>query len=238
MNRQNVTRLIAPIGRSRLNILAAIERVNPVELIAITTNQNYKIDEKGIKLATGLNDMKVIIRSLSNAFDVECVRNEMMAIRDEFPPSENDFTLISGSTNEISFLSHLLWPGKIVSIKRGLVSSIDEIDDEHIISNDSVLNLFGLQEIDGNLHRDGERKKLFPGSSSYYIDKLRGKICIRWDLHQNNFQSSLVNLRNHVEKKAELFGSNTFHHDVYSAKGFNLHEKIRTMVTIISEEEE
>ena len=74
MNRQNVTRLIAPIGRSRLNILAAIERVNPNVLIAITTNQNYKIDEKGIKLATGLNDMKVIIRSLSNAFDIECTQ--------------------------------------------------------------------------------------------------------------------------------------------------------------------
>ena len=51
-------------------------------------------------------------------------------------------------------MSHMLWPGKVVSIKRGLVSSIDGIDDEHIIANKNVLDLFGLQDIEGNLHRN------------------------------------------------------------------------------------
>ena len=234
----NMNRLIAPIGRSRLNILAAIERVNPAVVIAITTDQNNRIDEVALRQATGISDLKVIIRSVSNAFDTECVRDEMLAIRDEFPPSEDDFTLISGSTNEISFLSHMLWPGKIVSIKRGLVSSIDGKDDEHIIANKNVLDLFGLQDIEGNLHRNGETEKLFPGSSSYSIDRLRGQIRIAWRLNARNFLSSSISLRNHVEKKSELYGSKTFHHEVYSPEDFRLHEKIREMITINLEEEE
>ena len=72
---ENMKRLIAPIGRSRLNILAAIERVNPDVVIAITTDQNNKIDESALRLATGISDLKVIIRSVSNAFDTECVRD-------------------------------------------------------------------------------------------------------------------------------------------------------------------
>ena len=234
----NMNRLIAPVGRSRLNILAAIERVNPDVVIAITTDQNSRIDESSLRLASGISDLKVIIRSISNAFDTECVRDEMLAIRNEFPPSENDFTLISGSTNEISFMSHMLWPGKVVSIKRGLVSSIEGIDDEHIIANKNVLDLFGLQDIEGNLHRNGVREKLFPGSSSYSIDRLRGQIRIVWRLNARNFLASSINLRNHVEKKAELYGSKTFYHEVYSPEDFRLHEKIREMITINLEEEE
>lgn len=81
-----MNRLIAPIGRSRLNILAAIERVNPGVVIAITTDQNNRIDESALRLATGISDLKVIIRSISNAFDTECVRDEMLAIRVNFRP--------------------------------------------------------------------------------------------------------------------------------------------------------
>ena len=110
----------------------------------------------------------------------------------------------------------MLWPGEVVSIKRGLVSSIDGIDDEHIIANKNVLDLFGLQDIEGNLHRNGVREKLFPGSSSYSIDKLRGQIRIVWRLTVRNFLASSISLRNHVEKKSELYGSKTFHHEVYS----------------------
>ena len=66
---KNMNRLIAPIGRSRLNILAAIERVNPGVVIAITTDQNNRIDEGALRLSTGISDLKVIIRSISNAFE-------------------------------------------------------------------------------------------------------------------------------------------------------------------------
>ena len=122
----NMKRLIAPIGRSRLNILAAIERVNPELVIAITTDQNNGVDESALRRATGISDLKVIIRSISNAFDTECVRDEMLAMRDEFPPSENDFTLISGSTNEISFLSHMLWPESLFQKNGDWFSALTE----------------------------------------------------------------------------------------------------------------
>lgn len=235
----NVKRLIAPIGRSRLNLLAALERVSPQQLIAITTEQNHNLTANCIKNASGLNDMDVEILTLSNAFDIELVRDEMNLIAGSFPPTEFDYTLISGSTNQICYMCHMHWPGVTVSIKRGLVSSIGDIDVEHSIKEDDFLLLYNLVKVDGKLCQNDETlESLFPASNGFEIDNKNGNIKIYWELGIENHYKMSNQIRDQVSKISEDLGRKTFHHYVKCIQPFKLHKEIEDLITFELEEEE
>ena len=88
-----MVRLIAPMGRSRMNVLAAIQRVKPSEILIITTEQNKSksINVKNIRLSSGLNDLDVNIESLTDAYNEESVRDEVIAISNRYPSKEGDY---------------------------------------------------------------------------------------------------------------------------------------------------
>ena len=234
-------RLIAPIGRSRLNVLAAIERVKPDQLIAITTEQNHLLTERGIKSASGLEQMDVKIISLSNAFDIESVRDEINQISINYPSLENDYTLISGSTNQICFMCHMHWPGNTVSIKRGLISFVDNMEVQHLIHESQFLILYNLVAIDGALYdADDTSEPLFAESYGFEINNLDGNITILWEIGDDEDYHRKVNqIRDQTEKKSELFGLKTFHHNVRTSKEFKLHREIEQLVSfeLMGEEE-
>tara|TARA_X000001036_G_scaffold397230_1_gene399319 strand:+ start:522 stop:1232 length:711 start_codon:yes stop_codon:yes gene_type:complete len=234
-------RLIVPVGRSRLNLLAALDRVKPQKLLAITTEENHSLTVSSIKDASGLDDLEVDIRTLSKAFDIELVSNEMKQISDEFPPTEFDYTLISGSTNQICYMCYMQWPGIVISIKNGLVSSIENIDIQHSINESDFLSLYQLIVIDGKLcENNNTQHELFPDSSGFEVDNKKGSIKIFWDIDMDDDYHKKTNIiRDQSAKKAESLGQKTFHHQVRCIRPFKLHKEIEDLVTfeIVGEEE-
>lgn len=235
----NVKRLIAPIGRSRLNLLAALDRVKPEQLIAITTEENHNLTEDGIRNASRLPDLDIKILTLSKAFDIELVRDEISQISESFPPTKNDYTLISGSTNQISYMCYMYWPGISVSVKRGLISSIDKIDIQHSFDEANFLLLYNLLKNEGKLCRNvGSQDHLFPNSSGFEVDNLNGNIKIFWDINIEEFHKKSNLIRDQVAKGSEELGHKTFHHQVKCTKPFKLHKEIDELITFEIEGEE
>jgi len=226
-------RLIAPVGRSRLNLLAALDRVKPQKLIAITTEENHSLTATGIKAASGLDNLEVEIRTLSKAFDIELVRDEMMDISRSFPMTETDYVLISGSTNQICYMCFMHWPGVTVSIKRGLISSIGEVDVQHSITEYEFLSIYDLAVVDGELYlNNGLMQKLFPESVGFEVDSINGNIKILWHIKVDDDHHKKSNyIRDLVAKSAENLGRKTFHHHVKCVQTFSLHEDIKDLVT-------
>jgi hypothetical protein len=226
-------RLIAPVGRSRLNLLAALDRVKPQKLIAITTEENHSLTATGIKTASGLDNLEVEIRTLSKAFDIELVRDEMMDISRSFPVTETDYVLISGSTNQICYMCFMHWPGVTVSIKRGLISSIDEVDVQHSITEYEFLSIYDLAVVDRELYlNNGLKQKVFPESVGFEVDSTNGNIKILWQIEVDDDHHKKSNyIRDLVAKSAENLGRKTFHHHVKCVQAFSLHEEIKDLVT-------
>ena len=233
-------RLIAPLGRSRMNLLAAIQRVNPSHVLIITTKQNKSINAERIRLACGLDDLEVNIESLTNAFDEESVRDEIIDIAKKFPFRNDDYILISGSTNPIAYMCYMHWPGKTVSIIRGLFSSVEGEEIKHEITNSQFLNLYGLEENDGIFsHLGNKTHKLFKKSIGYNVDKHRGQVTIYWNISPlDNFRGVSNKIRTEIEKNAELYGNKTFFHKICTYEKFNLHKDIEHMVEFELVEEE
>jgi len=237
-----MVRLIAPMGRSRMNVLAAIQRVKPSEILIITTEQNKSksVNVKNIRLASGLNDLDVNIESLTNAYNEESVRDEVIAISKRYPSKEGDHILISGSTNPIAYMCYMKWPGKTISITRGLYSNIDGEEIKHEITDTEFLDLYGLEEQDGIFSNlENENTELFRKSLGYDINKHRGQVVIYWNISpSDNFRNVSNHIRTEIEKNAEYYGNRTFFHKICTHERFRLHKEIEHMVEFELVEEE
>ena len=70
------------------------------------------------------------------------------------------------------------WPGKTISITRGLYSNIDGEEIKHEITDTEFLDLYGLEEQDGIFSNlENENTELFRKSLGYDINKHRGQGC-------------------------------------------------------------
>ncbi|HII62575.1 MAG TPA: hypothetical protein HA279_03055 [Candidatus Poseidoniaceae archaeon] len=235
-----MVRLIAPMGRSRMNVLAAIQRVKPSEILIITTEQNKSINAKNIRLASGLSELDVNIESLTDAYNEESVRDEVIAISNRYPSKKDDYILISGSTNPIAYMCYMKWPGKTISITRGLISIVDGEEMKHEITDIEFLDLYGLEEQDGIFSNlENEKRKLFRKSLGYDINKHRGQVVIYWNISpSDNFRNVSNHIRTEIEKNAEYYGNRTFFHKICTHERFRLHKEIEHMVEFELVEEE
>ena len=235
-----MVRLIAPMGRSRMNVLAAIQRVKPSEILIITTEQNKSINAKNIRLASGLSELDVNIESLTDAYNEESVRDEVIAISNRYSSKKDDYILISGSTNPIAYMCYMKWPGKTISITRGLISIVDGEEIKHEITDTEFLDLYGLEEQDGIFSNlENEKRKLFRKSLGYDINKHRGQVVIYWNISpSDNFRNVSNHIRTEIEKNAEYYGNRTFFHKICTHERFSLHKEIEHMVEFELVEEE
>ncbi len=235
-----MVRLIAPMGRSRMNVLAAIQRVKPSQILIITTEQNEYVNANSIRLASGLSGLDVSIESLTNAYDEESVRDEVIAISNRYPSKEDDHILISGSTNPIAYMCYMKWPGKTISVSRGLYSIVDGEEMKHEITDTEFLDLYGLVEQDGIFSNvKNEKRKLFRKSLGYDINKRRGQVVVYWNISSSdNFRNVSNHIRTEIEKTAEYYGNKTFFHKICAYEKFSLHKEIEHMVEFELVEEE
>ena len=235
-----MVRLIAPMGRSRMNVLAAIQRVKPSQILIITTEQNESVNANNIKLASGLSDLDVNIEYLTNAYNEESVRDEVIAISNRYPSEEGDHILISGSTNPIAYMCYMKWPGKTISITRGLYSNIDGEEMKHEITDTEFLELYGLEEQDGIFSNlENKKRKLFRKSLGYDINKRRGQVVIYWNISpSDNFRNVSNHIRTEIQTTAEYYGNKTFIHKICTHQKFSLHKEIEHMVEFELVEEE
>ncbi|DAC17559.1 MAG TPA: hypothetical protein D7I06_03090 [Candidatus Poseidoniales archaeon] len=223
-----------------MNVLAAIQRVKPSEILIITTEQNKSINAKNIRLASGLSELDVNIESLTDAYNEESVRDEVIAISNRYPSKKDDYILISGSTNPIAYMCYMKWPGKTISITRGLISIVDGEEMKHEITDIEFLDLYGLEEQDGIFSNlENEKRKLFRKSLGYDINKHRGQVVIYWNISpSDNFRNVSNHIRTEIEKNAEYYGNRTFFHKICTHERFRLHKEIEHMVEFELVEEE
>ncbi|MBM54944.1 MAG: hypothetical protein CMB32_00095 [Euryarchaeota archaeon] len=228
------------MGRSRMNVLAAIQRVKPSQILIITTEQNESVNAKNIRLASGLSDLDVNIECLTNAYNEESVRDEVIAISNRYPSKEGDYVLISGSTNPIAYMCYMKWPGKTISITRGLHSNVDGEEMKHEISDTEFLELYGLEEQDGIFSNlENKKIRLFRRSLGYDINKRRGQVVIYWNISpSDNFRLVSNHIRTEIENTAEYYGKKTFIHKICTHQKFSLHKEIEHMVEFELVEEE
>ena len=106
--------LVAPVGRSRLNLIAAVQRVQPDELILITSNEASS-DDPALELWCRSTVPNVHIINAGPAHDhAEVVRRiHASSIR----PAYDTTALLSGSTNPIAATTWLRFGGRPLTVR-------------------------------------------------------------------------------------------------------------------------
>lgn len=216
-----MTRLIAPVGHSRMNVLAAIERCNPQELLLITSSQTKEISEENIKTALNLPELIVNEVTVPNAHNLTEMTKILRQAHSDYPKTGADIVLTSGSTSPISMTCFLLWGPRSISLPPGgLNTELDGNIESHTISPEKLLLMQGLQIRDEVLY-DG-KFELFPGAEKCIVSPDKGHIEVHWKCppasnprDEGIVKSFLFKLSGLGKSWATRFGSKTFHHYVY-----------------------
>lgn len=220
-----MARLIAPIGHSRLNLLAAIERVKPDEVLIISSNDNTDLDPQGIREALNLPELIIEILSIEHVYDDENVVESIRKFSTEYPRRDDDIVLVSGSTQAVAFTTWMHWGGNDLSVMRGLITIYDGEEKKHLFTESQILLLHRLELKKG--HLCAHSNKIFPDSIGYEIDNERGSILIKWDLFEKkslernsyaNLTSKMYRITGLATTQASKYGHKTFHHQIYGPK--------------------
>jgi hypothetical protein len=216
-----VSRLIAPVGHSRLNILAAIERCKPDELVLITSSQIKSINQNDVREAAELPNLKVTIVEIPDAHNLQEMTNILRKAHLANPKSSDDIVLISGSTSPIAMTVYLLWGPKNISLPPGgLRTEIDGKIESHSISPEKLLLMQGLEIRDGAVF-EGDLE-LFCNAEECIIAPEKGHVEIHWKCPEINNHRDKRKVKSFIFELSGLglscsskYGAKTFHHYVY-----------------------
>jgi hypothetical protein len=221
-----MTRLIAPIGHSRMNLFAAIKRLQPKQVLLITSKTNHHINVEAVKKSVGLPNLKIDLYSISDVFDTALMAQEMRELEKSFPKQSNDIVLTSGSTNPVSMICWILWgPRNINIMPDGLISNFEGEEQMHVINEKQFLQVSGLEIIDEKITCQGV--PLFPGSDSNEVNPSSGNIKIVWKFGRmkGNYERYMKDLKKKMHTifglwraSSRLYGSKTFHHHLIGQK--------------------
>ncbi len=220
-----MVRLIAPIGHSRLNLLAAIERVKPDEVLIISSVDNTEIYPQGVRDALEMPKLNIELIMVESVYDDQNVVNCIRQFAKQYPRKDDDVVLISGSTQAVAFTTWMHWGGNDLSVKRGLISVYDNEEINHSFTEAQILSLYQLEIKKGNLW--SESNEIFPDSVGFEIDNERGSIVIKWELSEMksfkgnpyaNLTSKMYKITGLANTQASKYGHRTFHHQIDGPK--------------------
>jgi hypothetical protein len=237
-------RLVAPIGHSRLNLLAALQRVNPDNLLLISSSQTRNIDANVVRSISGNQNLKIEQLILDDAFDLVGLTEKMRTFHSNEKEDYDNLVLISGSTNSIAMMTYLLWGPRTVSLPPpGLQTELDGVIQEHEVTLEDVHSLLGLRvEEDKVLLDDIE---CFPGSDKCVVSFEEGRINIYWTTPDLDQGYSIRDIKQFLYKVVGLgtsmsaqFGYKTFHHFVTGPEEYEERMPPRGPYTYICEGED
>jgi hypothetical protein len=216
-----VNRLIAPVGHSRMNILAALERCQPRELLLLTTDQTKAISKKNLLLAAELPELIVNEVKIPDAHNLEEMTASLRQASSDYPKMGEDIVLISGSTSPIAMTVYLLWGPKNISLPPGgLRTEIDGKIESHSISPEKLLLMQGLEIRDGAVC-EGDLE-LFSNAEECIIAPEKGHVEIHWKCPEINNHRDKRKVKSFIFELSGLglscsskYGAKTFHHYVY-----------------------
>ena len=95
-------RLVAPVGHSRMNLLAAVRRIQPTQLLIISSKQTRQLEEEAIRIASKNSELIIEQIILDDAHDLVNMISTLRAYKASDNSEFEDVVLISGSTNPIA----------------------------------------------------------------------------------------------------------------------------------------
>lgn len=139
--------LVSAVGQSRLNILAAIERVKPKQLLLFMDEKIIPLTKQQILLSTGITDLDVRFFKLTDVNDIEKMNDEINDYSEQMEFFSESYILASAGTNAFVMKLMLLNKNfKHISIlgNDNLNTLIDGIREEHEFTEDSVKKMHSL----------------------------------------------------------------------------------------------
>jgi len=236
-----MVRLVAPIGHSRLNLLAALQRVKPDNLLLISSSQTRSIDEDSVRSISGNKNLKMETLILGDAFDLVGLAAKMRTFHSNEKEEYDDVVLISGSTNSIAMMTYLLWGPRTISLPPpGLQTEHDGVIQEHEVTLDDVHTLLGLRVEEDKVLLD--EIECFPDSDKCIVSTDEGRINIYWTTPDIETGYNARDVKQFLYKVIGLgtsmsaqFGYKTFHHFVTGPEEYKERIPPRGPFTYISE---
>ena len=139
--------LVSAVGQSRLNILAAIERVKPNKLILFMDEKIVPLTKQQILISTGIPDLDVQFFKLTDVNNIEKMNSEINEYSTGMKFSAESYVLTSAGTNALAMKLILLNNNFIkVSIysEDNLNSVINGIHEAHEFDEESVKSIHSL----------------------------------------------------------------------------------------------
>ena len=139
--------LVSAVGQSRLNILAAIERVRPNQLILFMDKKIIPLSENQIINSSGISDMDIKFFKLTDVNDIEKMNDEINDYSEEIEFFSESYILTSAGANAFAMKLLLLNKNfKHISIlgNDNLHTLIDGIRERHEFTEDSVKKMHSL----------------------------------------------------------------------------------------------
>ena len=210
--------LVAPVGRSRLNLIAAVQRVQPEELILITSNKASS-DDPALELWCRSTVPNVHIINAGPAHDhAEVVRRIHAS---SILPAYDTIALLSGSTNPIAATTWLRFGGRPLTVRiDGTPPRItSQLDGEHMVHSTPESDMLSIHEFHGvdsrNAHNStieemlGRVEHVFGSCSSSYSAN-EGCWTVTWELPSKEFEAkrmlnSIAGIRKEFERKFGAF---------------------------------
>jgi hypothetical protein len=100
--------LVSAVGQSRLNILAAIERVRPNQLILFMDKKIIPLSENQIINSSGISDMDIKFFKLTDVNDIEKMNDEINDYSEEIEFFSESYILTSAGANAFAMKLLLL----------------------------------------------------------------------------------------------------------------------------------
>ena len=100
--------LVSAVGQSRLNILAAIERVKPNKLILFMDEKIVPLTKQQILISTGIPDLDVQFFKLTDVNNIEKMNSEINEYSTGMKFSAESYVLTSAGTNALAMKLILL----------------------------------------------------------------------------------------------------------------------------------
>jgi len=211
-------RLVAPVGHSRMNLLAAVRRIQPTQLLIISSKQTRQLEEEAIRIASKNSDLIIEQIILGDAHDLANMVSTLRAYKASDNSEFEDVVLISGSTNPIAMTVYLLWGSQTISLPPpGLQTDYQGEIIDHEITMDDVLLLQGLDVKDGKVIIDSV--DYFSEATNCQISKAKGRIEVFWNTPELEDEGDDRIIKQFLFKviglglsMATQFGVQTFHH--------------------------
>ena len=212
--------LVAPVGRSRLNLIAAVQRVQPEELILITSDEASS-EDRALQMWCSSAVPNVHILNVGLAHDHADVVRRIHSSPIQ-PAFERDtITLLSGSTNPIAATTWLRFGGRPMTVRIAgtpprITSQLDGESMVHSIPESDMLNIHGFQGEGPQSTRISfieamlDRVKGVFGQCSSSYSEYEGYWTVTWSLpsekfHAKRMMNSIAGIRTEFERKFGAF---------------------------------